>query len=113
MERAANFVVAKLVPQKTAARIKETSVSIAALSLPSATALDCTVRVGRLPAGSSLILIQLREHVCAGEASAGATAGRYDVWSGSCGRRCISLIPATVTLKVSSPASVRYPTSTR
>src|SRR5215212_7325246 len=44
MERAANLVAAKLVPQKMAASITENSVSIAALSLGSVTALDCTVR---------------------------------------------------------------------
>ena len=42
MERAANFVAAKLVPQKMAASITENSVSIAALSLGAVTALGCT-----------------------------------------------------------------------
>jgi hypothetical protein len=46
-----------LVPQKTAARITENSVRIAALSLPSAMALDCIVRVRRLPSVSSSILV--------------------------------------------------------
>jgi hypothetical protein len=57
MERAENFVAAKLVPQNTAASITENSVSIAALSLPSAMALDCTVRVRRLPIGASPNLV--------------------------------------------------------
>jgi hypothetical protein len=50
-------VAAKLVPQKMAASITENSVSIAALSLGSVTALDCTVRARLLPARSCPILV--------------------------------------------------------
>ena len=63
MDRAANFVAAKLVPQKMAASTTENSVSIAALSLGPVTALDCTVRARRLPARSGPIPGLFHEHL--------------------------------------------------